>query len=158
MVSSPTPIRILIPIETLRAQSLLSVFLSIIWSEFLPESLVQLSLQHSGASLSCIPTLFQILPTNQFQRRKTHMVRFSCHSNHISLVPIFCITQTFTSLLQIPERNNLREEGFILTHSFRGYSPPWQSHITVNRSQHRTCLHLWGSSFFPFHSIWVPSL
>jgi hypothetical protein len=36
---------------------------------------------------------------------------------------LLCISQTFCHCDKIPERNNLRKEGFILTHCFSGFTP-----------------------------------
>jgi hypothetical protein len=34
---------------------------------------------------------------------------------------------------QTPDKNNLREERFILAHSFRGFSPTWQEGMIVGQ-------------------------
>jgi hypothetical protein len=41
------------------------------------------------------------------------------------LVLIFCISRFYCSCSQIPDINNIKEEGFTLAHGFRGVSPSW---------------------------------
>jgi hypothetical protein len=53
---------------------------------------------------------------------------------------IYCVDQSFCCCEKIHEINNLRDKGFILLHSFRGFSP-WSADSTVFRSVARQTHH-----------------
>jgi hypothetical protein len=128
------PIEPFFPSETL---PLLYTFLSvcILVSHIPPESPIELCLYHSRLPLSHISKLFQISTTNQFQSLPNHEIRNS-HNKDPLLVPspglsaIHCCDK-------VTERNNLKEERFILAHTFRGFSPRLAESSALGRTSWR---------------------